>query len=133
VKQEAALRWEASFLPGQKLKHLRKVELMEMLLAQSRRVEELERQVEALQSQLASRTLQVEQAGDLANACIQVNGVLRAAQAAADQYLENIRLCCDRQKAEAESEAVRILQDAREKADAVMKEKDGGADACKKE
>lgn len=96
------------------LKRLSKVELLEMLLAQSRRVEELEQQVERLKARLADRTLIVEESGDLATACLRINGVFEAAQAAADQYLDNIAQICDRKRAAAELEALRIMQQARD-------------------
>jgi hypothetical protein len=101
-------------LSDKNLKRLSKVELIEMLIAQSKRVEELEAMVADLNVRIENRALMVEQAGNLATACIQVNEVLQSAQAAADQYMENIRLLCDKKKAEAEFEAVSILQKARE-------------------
>jgi hypothetical protein len=97
-----------------KLKRLSKVELLEMLLGQSKRVEELEQQVQELNARLEQRSIAIGNSGNLAEACLQVNGVFEAAQEAADQYMENVRLHCERRTAEAEKDAIKILQKARE-------------------
>jgi hypothetical protein len=97
-----------------KLKRLSKVELLEMLLGQSKRVEELEQQVQELNARLEQRSIAIDNSGNLAEACLQVNGVFEAAQEAADQYMENVRLHCEHRTAEAEKDAIKILQKARE-------------------
>lgn len=89
-----------------------------MLIAQSKKVEELEAQVAELNDKINSRELMVEKTGNLAIACLKVNEVFQTAQAAADQYLENIRILCEKKKADAELEAMQIRQKA---ADEVMK------------
>ena len=62
------------------LKRLRRDELLEMLIAQSKRTEQLERELEEARAALQSRDIFLEEAGSIA-----------AAQAAAQQYLDNIR------------------------------------------
>ena len=42
----------------------------------------------------AERKAELEQAGSVAGAALRLNGILKAAQLAADQYLYNIRLRC---------------------------------------
>ena len=101
------------------LKHLSRTDLLEMLIAQSSEINELRAELEKANAQLADRTLKVDKAGTLAEAAFAVNDVLAAAQAAADQYLENIRDCelVARQRLqEAEAQAEAILAAAREKA-----------------
>ena len=72
------------------LKRLSRSELLELLLEQTREREQLEMELEEARRKLADRQLQLEKAGDIAQAALAVNGVMEAAQAAARQYLENI-------------------------------------------
>ena len=73
------------------LKHLNRAELLELLIIQTREVEKLREQIQVLEARLEERELKLSQAGSLAEAVLAVNRVVDAAQAAADQYLENIR------------------------------------------
>lgn len=72
------------------LKRLSRTELLELLLQQTRERELLEKRLEEAERKLEDRQLQIEKAGDIAQAALAVNGVMEAAQAAARQYLENI-------------------------------------------
>lgn len=74
------------------LKKLSRVELLEMLLIQTREVERLQAELEKMTDQLNSQKLEFSQAGNIAQAALQVSGVFEAAQKAADQYLENVRI-----------------------------------------
>lgn len=73
------------------LKKLRRVELLEMLIEQTRRADALEDEVAELQEKLAAKELDIENAGSLADAAIKLNEVFAAADAAAQQYLLNIK------------------------------------------
>lgn len=73
------------------LKRLRRDELLEMLIAQSKRTEQLERELDEARAALQSRDIFLEEAGSIAEAALRINGVFEAAQAAAQQYLDNIR------------------------------------------
>ena len=76
---------------------------------------------------MKSREIKLSQAGSIAEAALQLNGVFEAAQEAAKQYLENIeRLDLERQvqnelvKKEAREEAELILAKARVEAAEIM-------------
>ena len=56
------------------------------------RIAYLRRRSGLSQKELASRQIRLEQAGSIAEAALKLNGVFEAAQAACNQYLENIRL-----------------------------------------
>lgn len=73
------------------LKKLSRTELLEMLLMQTKRVEELEAQLVEVKKQLEDKNIKIAKSGSVAEAALQLNGVFEAAQNAADQYLENIR------------------------------------------
>lgn len=85
------------------LKRLSRMELLEMLVEQSKEVERLKTENQKLTEQLESRRLLVEKAGSIAEASLQVNRIFEAAQRAADQYLENVRWMCESQTGEKES------------------------------
>ena len=70
---------------------LSRLELLAILTEQSRRIEELSQKLEEAEKKLQSRKLQIEKAGSIAEASLQLNRLFEAAQAAADQYLENVR------------------------------------------
>ena len=84
------------------LKKLSRKQLLELLLKQAERVEELEAEVESLQARLDDKTVGVNEAGSIAEAALKLNGVFAAAQAAADQYLENIKRLHDGEMAKAQ-------------------------------
>lgn len=63
-----------------------------MLILQTRKVENLEKQLEEANRKLADKRLLVENAGSLAEAVMKLNGVFEAAEKAAQQYVDNIRL-----------------------------------------
>lgn len=97
------------------MKKLSRAELLELLLTQTRESERLRRRLEKAEQDLEDRKVQVEKAGDLAQAVLQINGVMDAAQAAARQYLENIarmeretKLRCEKLLAQARAEAEQI-------------------------
>ena len=74
------------------LRKLSRRELLEMLIVQTRKVETLEKQLAEANRQLNDKKIVIENSGSLADAVLQLNGVFEAAQKAAEQYLENIRM-----------------------------------------
>ena len=72
------------------LKRLSRAELLELLLIQTKETERLQAELDEARRALEDRNLRLSKAGDLAQAVLEINGVMTAAQAAAEQYLENI-------------------------------------------
>lgn len=110
------------------IKKLSRAELLEILIEQTKEREVEKKQLLELQEKLMSREIKISQAGSIAEASMQLNGVFEAAQEAAKQYLENIeRLDLDRQvecekaKKEARQEAEQILSRAHCEADEIMR------------
>lgn len=79
-------------MTNKELRKLSRKQLLELMLEQSRRIELLERQLEQANSALAQRQLVMADAGNIAEAALRLNDVFAAAQAAADQYLESVRV-----------------------------------------
>lgn len=73
------------------LRKLKRVDLLELLISQGRENEELRRKLAEAEQKLADRQIKTDEAGSIAEAALRLNGVFEAAQAAADQYLENIK------------------------------------------
>lgn len=73
------------------LRRLKRGDLLEMLLEQTREVERLRAELEATQKQLEDRRIMEMRSGSIAQAALELNKVFEAAQQAADQYLENVK------------------------------------------
>lgn len=78
-------------MTDKELRKLSRIDLLELLLEKSRENEKLKEELEQVKAQLDDRKINIEKAGSIAEAALALNGVFQAAQAAADQYLENLR------------------------------------------
>ena len=114
-------------MTDQELRKLKRTELLELLLTQEKENEELRRQLQEARDRLAERKLSLDEAGSIAQAAVRLNGVFEAAQAAADQYLENVRSLsegqesrCARLEAESRQEADRLLRETEERCTAML-------------
>lgn len=73
------------------LKKLSRQDLLEMLIAEEKRMEALEKELEEAKAELEERRIQIAESGSIAEAALKLNGIFEAAQAAADLYLENVK------------------------------------------
>lgn len=80
------------------LKKLNRIELLELLVEQTERNEELERKLAEAELELKNQSFNVKEIGTLAEACLKVNKIFEAADAAAKQYLANIIIYDDKKK-----------------------------------
>ena len=116
-------------MTDKELKRLSRGELLEMLIQQSKELERLRKQLDAAESALQNREIAITNAGSIAEAALQLNGVFTAAQDACQQYMENIchlsqnqeRICAQRD-AESRAEAERIVEEARKESEALEHE-----------
>jgi len=106
------------------LKKLSRLDLVEMLLEVTRENEQLREALDEANKKLESRTIAVDETGNLAEAALRLNGVLEAAQAAADQYLENIKAreeqqkqICIQMEQETQEKCNRLMQSAKSQVD----------------
>lgn len=106
-------------MTDKELKRLNRSELLEMLIAQTEENQKLRSRLETAEAQLSDRRIAIEKAGTLAEASLALNGVFEAAEAAAQQYLENIQLLSAQQESineklrtEAETECRKLRSDA---------------------
>ena len=98
-------------MTDRELRKLSRADLLELLLEQLKENEQLRGELETAQKQLADRKILLENAGSIAEASLQLNGVFQAAQAACAQYIENI----ERLSAQQEQLCARREQETREK------------------
>ena len=106
------------------LKKLSRVELLEMLVAQSKEVEKLEEQLKRANETLEDRRIMINKAGSIAEASLQLNGIFQAAQNAASQYMENIKRqeeLCTGMLSDAKQKCRIMENETREKCDSMVK------------
>jgi len=85
-------------MTSQELKKLNRMELLDLLLAQTKRADDLEEKLRQAEMKLNERQILLDEAGSIAQAALRVNGVFEAAEAAASQYLESIQTLNARQE-----------------------------------
>lgn len=78
-------------MKDRELKKLKRVELLEIMLAQSREIDALRKENQSLKEQLEDRQIQIQDSGSIAEASLKLTKVFEEAQKAADLYVENIR------------------------------------------
>ena len=118
-------------MTDKELRRLSRSELLEMLIAQTAENDRLKTRLEQAEAQLQDRRIAIDKAGSLAEAALSLNGVFQAADAAAQQYLENIQRISSQQdafcralKEKAENEAAQIRQKAQAYSERVHAEAD---------
>ena len=104
-------------MTDKELKRLSRTELLELLLLQTKETERLTKKLEMAERMLSDRQLKVDKSGDLAHAVLEINGVMEAAQAAAQQYLDDLI----RMEQETRQRCEAMLLEAQKKAGTVLK------------
>jgi len=80
------------------LSKMKKKELLEIMLAQSKEIDSLREKVEELEAQLANREFEFNKIGSIAEASLAVTDIFKEAEKAAVIYLENIRRRCEKKE-----------------------------------
>lgn len=84
-------------MTDRELRKLSRSDLLEMLVDLSEELNLVKQQLRAAEEKLNNRQILIDKAGSIAEASLQLNGVFEAAEAASEQYVENIRSLSDRQ------------------------------------
>ena len=120
---EISLNTGGTAMTENDVKRLNRSELLQLLIEQTKRNEDLEAELAKANKQLDDRAIMVNEAGSIAEASLKLNDVFGSAQAAAEQYLENIRLLysrqeeiCTKRDEESRQRAAQIINDAEETA-----------------
>lgn len=85
-------------MTDKELRRLKRSELLEILYEQEKEIAELRKKLNRATRKLEDRRILIEESGSIAEAALRLNEVFKAAQAAADQYLENIRALGDQEE-----------------------------------
>ena len=108
------------------LKGLSRADLLELLIEESKKVKQLEECLQQAEAKLESKEIAISNAGSIAEAALQLNGVFEAAQAAGAQYLDNIRtlsqnqeVLCAQMEQECREKTARQLAETQQQCDAL--------------
>ncbi len=108
------------------LRRLSRTDLLKLLLAQRKENEQLRCILDETQSQLADRTIKIDNAGSIAEASLQLSGIFNAAQDSCQYYMENIKLLSERQSQVCQQ----MEQETRERCDRMVAEAELKAQQC---
>lgn len=100
------------------LKKLSRADLLQLLLDERRENERLQLKLKETEEKLSERTIAIDEAGSIAQAVMQLNGVFKAAEAAASQYVENVQ----RLQTEKEAKFWQMEIEAKERAENIIEE-----------
>ena len=85
-------------MTNRELQRLSRRELLELLLKQQQKNEQLKKRVSELEEELNDREVEFGEIGSLAEASLAMSNVFEAADKAVEIYKENIRRCSEEQK-----------------------------------
>ena len=97
---------------------MKRVDLLDIMVIQSKENESLKSQLDEALEELNERKIQINEAGSIAEAALQLNKVFEAAEKAGSQYLENIA----RLSEEKETINARIIEESERKVAEMMAE-----------
>lgn len=109
---------EECAMTDEELRKLKRADLLELLVAQGKENEALQEKLRQAEAALWDRQIQLDEAGNIAEAALRLSGVFEAAQQASDQYLENIR----KMHEETESRCARLEETSRARAEQLEQE-----------
>lgn len=70
---------------------LKKSELLEIMLAQSKEIDSLRAQLEEANAKIRSKKIAIKESGSIAEAALNLTKIFEEAQKAADLYVENVK------------------------------------------
>lgn len=114
-----------TLMTERELKKMRRSDLVELMLAQSREIERLNAQLESVSEKLTDKYLEIDNSGSIAEAALQLNHVFAAAQAACDQYTLNVQKQTQRQK----QLCLQMERETRDKCDKMIADAQAQSDA----
>ena len=109
---------EECAMTDEELRKLKRADLLELLVAQGKENEALQEKLRQAEAALWDRQIQLDEAGNIAEAALRLSGVFEAAQQASDQYLENIR----KMHEETESRCTQLEETSRARAEQLEQE-----------
>ena len=105
-------------MTDKEFKRLSRAQLIEIIYQLQLQIDKLSEQTQELESELKDKRLRLSNAGNIADAALEINNCFRSAQNAAEQYLNEIKAI----REETEAERQRILEQARAEALTIISE-----------
>ena len=103
-------------MTDKELKRLTRPQLIDIIYQFQLQVDELTEQNQELERELADKRLRIDNAGNIAEAALEINDCFRSAQNAAEQYLNEIKAI----REETEAQRQQILAQAQAEAAAIL-------------
>jgi cell division septum initiation protein DivIVA len=103
-------------MTDKEFKRLNRAQLIDIIYQFQLQIDTLTEKNQALEQELADKRLRLSNAGNIADAALEMNNCFRSAQNAAEQYLNEIKAL----REEAEVERQRILAQAQAEAAAIL-------------
>ena len=103
-------------MTDKEFKRLSRHQLIDIIYQFQLQIDALTEQNKSLEQELADKRLRLQNAGNIAEAALEMNDCFRSAQNAAEQYLNEIKTI----REETEAERQRILAKARAEAEAIV-------------
>ena len=103
-------------MTDKEFKRLSRAQLIEIIYQLQLELDKVNEEKEQLVSELADKRLRLSNAGNIADAALEINNCFRSAQNAAEQYLNEIKAI----REETEAERQRILSDTKAEAAAII-------------
>lgn len=100
-------------MTDKEFKRLSRAQLIEIIYQFQLKQDELTAENERLSKELADKRLRISEAGNIAEAALAINNIMKSAQDTADVYLEEIRILRDETKEKCQL----ILENAQKEAD----------------
>ena len=103
-------------MTDKEFKRLSRAQLIDIIYQLQVEIDKLNEEKQDLENELADKRLRLSNAGNIAQAALEINDCFRSTQNAAEQYLNEIKAL----REEAEAERQRILARAQAEADAII-------------
>ena len=103
-------------MTDKEFKRLGRAQLIEIIYQLQLQIDKLNEEKQELENELKDKRLRLSNAGNIADAALEINNCFRSAQNAAEQYLNEIKAI----REETEAERQRVLSQARAEAEAII-------------
>ena len=103
-------------MTDKEFKRLSRAQLIEIIYQLQLQLDKLNEEKQELESALEDKRLRLSNAGNIADAALEMNNCFRSAQNAAEQYLNEIKAI----REETDTERQRILKEAKAEAEAII-------------
>ena len=103
-------------MTDKEFKRLNRAQLIEIIYRLQLELDKVNDEKQLLESELKDKRLRLSNAGNIADAALEINDCFRSAQNAAEQYLNEIKAI----REETDTERQRILKEAKAEAEAII-------------